>query len=226
MPVSIGIVIDNSSAMRDKREQVNQAVLHLIRASNPQDEIFGVNFTQNSYLDQDFTLDVTLLQRALRRSSMQGSTALYDAIVASVTHLRNNARLEKRLLLVITDGQGNMSQETLQEAIRYLGGKNGPVLYAIRLMGLEHQNRGREALQKLIDATGGSAFFPQSLTEDNGIAGAPEYDIRCQYTIAYKPQNQNSSGAYHPIAVEARAAGYGKFTVRTRTGYYKGESVR
>jgi Ca-activated chloride channel homolog len=226
VPVAIGILIDNSSSMRDKRDQVNQAVLNLIRASNPQDEIFVVNFSQNSYLDQDFTSDISLLERALHRTSMRGSTALYDAIVASATHLKNDARLEKKLLLVITDGEDNMSQETLPETVRYLGQKDGPALYAIGLRGLGLQNRGREALQKLSDATGGCAFFPQSLDEVNDIAGTLAHDIRRQYTIAYKPQNQNASASYHPILVEARATGYGKLTVRTRGGYYTGEVVR
>jgi Ca-activated chloride channel homolog len=122
----MGIVVDNSGSMRDKREKVNHAVLNLIRASNPQDEIFVVNFSQNSYLDQDFTSDVNLLQAALHQVSTQGSTALYDAVVASAVHLRNNPRLYKKILLVITDGQDNMSRETLQEAIRKLQPKQWP----------------------------------------------------------------------------------------------------
>ena len=116
MPVEIGIVVDNSGSMRDKRGQVSQAVMNLIRASNSQDQVFVVNFGQNPYLDQDFTSDVNLLQAALHQVSAKGSTALYDAIVASAVHLENNSRLSKKVLLVITDGQDNMSQETLQEA--------------------------------------------------------------------------------------------------------------
>jgi VWFA-related protein len=92
VPVAMGIVIDNSDSMRDKRDKVNQAVLNLIRASNPRDEIFVVNFSQNYYLDQDFTSDPGLLERALHQVSMQGSTVLYDAIVASAVHLKNNPR--------------------------------------------------------------------------------------------------------------------------------------
>jgi Ca-activated chloride channel homolog len=223
VPVAIGIVIDNSSSMRAKREQVNQAVLNLVRASNPQDEVFVVNFTQNAYLDQDFTSNVDLLERALHRTSMEGSTALYDAIVAAATHLSGNPRLEKKILLVITDGEDNMSQETLQEATRRLQQRNGPTLYAIGLRGTEFQ--GRDALAKLADATGGSAFFPDSTEQVNDITRALARDIRSQYTIAYRPQNQNASKTYHSIAVEAKSAGYGTLTVHTRNGYYTGESV-
>src|SRR5712675_977735 len=135
VPVAMGIVVDNSGSMRDKRDKVNQAVLNLIRASNSRDEIFVVNFSQTPYLDQDFTSDVNLLQTALHQVSTKGSTALYDAIVASDFHLRNNPHLDKKVLLVITDGQDNMSQETLQEAARKLQRVNGPTLYAVGLTG-------------------------------------------------------------------------------------------
>lgn len=224
VPLAMGIVIDNSGSMRPKREQVNQAVLNLIRASNPEDEIFVVNFSDNYYLDQDYTSDITLLQRALNRTTTRGSTALYDAIVASAEHLESNP-LQKKVLLVITDGEDNMSAETLEEAMRYLQGKNGPVVYAIGLMG-PGQPAGRQALQKIADATGGSAFFPDNRDEVSDVTLNLAHDLRRQYTLAYKPLKQTPNGAYHPVTVEARAPGYGKLTVRTRAGYYTGEQVR
>jgi len=116
----MGIVIDNSGSMREKRATVNEAVLDLIRASNPADEIFVVNFGTDFYLDQDFTSDTNLLRRALQRVSASGTTALYDAVVASDQHLTRAARLSKKVLLVITDGQDNASQETLREAVARL----------------------------------------------------------------------------------------------------------
>jgi Mg-chelatase subunit ChlD len=131
IPVAIGIVIDNSGSMRDKRAKVNQAVLNLVRASNPEDQVFVVNFSQTPYLDQDFTSDVNLLQTALHQVSSRGSTALYDAVVASDFHLRNNPRLDKKVLLVITDGQDNMSRDTLQDALRKLQSNKGATLYGI-----------------------------------------------------------------------------------------------
>jgi len=133
VPVAIGIVVDNSGSMRDKRAKVSQAVVNLLQASNPQDEIFVVNFSQTPYLDQDFTSNASLLQAALHQTSSRGSTALYDAVVASEVHLRNNPRLNKKVLLVITDGQDNMSRETLDQALRKLESNKGPTVYAIGL---------------------------------------------------------------------------------------------
>jgi Ca-activated chloride channel homolog len=220
IPVEIGIVVDNSGSMRDKRGQVNQAVLNLIRASNSEDQVFVVNFGQNPYLDQDFTSDVNLLQAALHQVSAKGSTALYDAIVASAVHLENNPRLSKKVLLVITDGQDNMSRATLQEASRRLQQANGPTIYAIGLLGSGLRGEGRDALQHLASSTGGVAYFPDSLDQVDNITRTVARDIRSQYILAFKPRNQNAKPEYQSLRVEARAPGYGKLTVRTRSGYY------
>lgn len=226
VPVAIGIVIDNSGSMRDKRARVNEAVMNLIRASNSQDEVFVVNFGQTPYLDQDFTSDPHLLEAALRQTSSRGSTALYDAVVASSVHLRNNPRLNKKALIVITDGQDNMSRETLQDAMRKLQSNKGATVYAIGLTDEGMSRSGRQALQDLATSTGGVAFFPQSLDEVNDITRNVARDIRSQYTIAYNP-GPNIGTGYQTIHVEAHAPGYARrLTVRTRNGYYPGETVR
>ena len=222
VPVAMGIVIDNSGSMRDKRDAVNRAVLSLIRASNPQDEIFVVNFSQNYYLDQDFTSDVRLLETALHQVSSSGSTALYDAIVASSVHLRNNPRLEKKVLLVITDGEDNMSQETLEEALARLQLKNGPTIYAIGLVGSGMQRRGKDALQKLAQDTGGVAYFPDSLNQVADITSTVAHDIRTQYMIAYRPKNREAKPDNGKVRVEAHAPGYAKLNVETRSAYAYG----
>jgi Ca-activated chloride channel homolog len=226
VPVSIGIVVDNSGSMRDKRQKISEAVLNLIRASNPQDESFVVNFDQTPYLDQDFTSDVSLLQTALHQVSARGTTALYDAVVASAAHLQNNPQLSKKVLLVITDGEDNMSRETLQEAIRLLQTKKGPTVYAIGLTDEGMTSVGRQALQSLAAATGGSAFFPQSINEVDAITRSVARDIRSQYTLAYNPGSGAGKSGYQTIRVEARAPGYGPLVVRTRGGYYPGEALR
>lgn len=225
VPVAIGIVVDNSGSMRDKRGKVNQAVLNLIRASNPQDEVFVVNFSQTPYLDQDFTSDVNLLQTALHQVSSRGSTALYDAVVASNVHLRNNPRLDKKVLLVITDGQDNMSRETLQDAMRKLQSNKGATLYAIGITDQGMSRPAREALRDLAASSGGVAFFPENLDEVNEITRAIAHDIRSQYALTYNP-GPNIGTAYQRIRVDAKGPARSHLTVRTRNGYYPGETVR
>lgn len=224
VPVAIGIVVDNSGSMRDKRDKVNQAVLNLIRASNSQDQVFVVNFGDKPYLDQDFTSNENLLRAALHQVAFHGSTALYDAVVASAVHLKADSSLEKKVLLVITDGEDNMSRETLQDAARKLEQQNGPVVYAIGLLGSEMQRSGRNALDDLAADTGGVAYFPDSLDQVDNITRTIAHDIRSQYRIAYKPTNQNIQPQFKSVQVDAHAPGYAKLVVRTRSGYYPPES--
>ena len=225
VPVAIGIVIDNSGSMRDKRARVNRAVMNLIRASNPEDEVFLVNFGQVPYLDQDYTSNPNLLEAALRQTSTRGSTALYDAVVASSVHLKNNPRLDKKVLLVITDGQDNMSRETLQDAMRKLQSNKGAAVYAIGLTDQGMSRQGREALQELASSTGGVAYFPQSLEEVDEITRSVAHDIRSQYSLTYNPGGAIGTG-YQRIRVEAKGPAHTRLTVRTRTGYYPGETMR
>jgi Ca-activated chloride channel homolog len=226
VPVAMGIVIDNSGSMRDKRTAVNDAVMDLIQASNSEDEVFVVNFSQNYYLDQDFTSNANLLRAALHQVTMKGSTALYDAIVASAVHLENNPRLQKKVLLVITDGQDNMSQDTLEEAARQVERANGPILYAIGLTGSGLSNQGRAALQELADRTGGVAFFPDTLADVNTIAREIARDVRSQYIIAYRPRKQGEKPSFQSIRVDAHAPGYAHLIVRTQSGYFNGSSPK
>jgi len=223
IPVAMGIVIDNSGSMREKRDKVNKAAINLVKSSNPQDEVFIVNFNDEYYLDQDFTADISKMREALEKVDTRGGTALYDAVVASAGHLKKNAKLEKRVLFVVTDGEDNESQESLEQAIRRLQEENGPTVYAIGLLGEEKQRRARKALQFMAEKTGGLAFFPKTLDEVDEISRTVAHDIRNQYTILYKPTNPKSSGGYRAIKVDAKAKGYGKLTVRTKSGYYAGQ---
>jgi VWFA-related protein len=222
IPVAVGIVIDNSGSMRDKRPAVNQAALNFVRSSNPQDEVFIVNFNDEYYLDQDFTSSIPQLKDALEKIEARGGTALYDAVVASAEHLKKNARLEKRVLLVVTDGEDNASRESLEQAVRRLQAENGPTVYTIGLLGGERQRRAHRALATIAEDTGGVAFFPKDLSEVDSITQEVAHDIRNQYTIGYRPTRPQSQGGYRSIKVIAHAHGYKKLQVRTRTGYYAG----
>jgi Ca-activated chloride channel homolog len=223
IPVAMGIVIDNSGSMREKRAKVNQAALNLVRSSNPQDEVFVVNFNDEYYLDQDFTNDLLKLKEALEKIDAKGGTALYEAVVASAEHLKRNARLERKVLFVVTDGEDNASRETLEQAVKQLQDENGPSVYAIGILGDEdHPKRAKRALEIIAQRTGGLAFFPKTLDEVDEISRQVAHDIRNQYTIGYKPTNPRASGGFRTIRVEAKAKGHGKLLVRTKSGYYAG----
>ena len=221
IPVAMGIVIDNSGSMREKRAKVNQAALNLVRASNAEDEVFVVNFNDEYYLDQDFTNDLLKLKEALEKIDAKGGTALYEAVVASAEHLKQNAHLDRKVLFVVTDGEDNASRETLEQAVKQLQEENGPQVYAIGILGdEEHPRKARKALEIIAQRTGGLAFFPKTLDEVDEISRQVAHDIRNQYTIGYKPTNPRSTGGFRQIRVEAKVKGHGKMTVRTKSGYY------
>jgi len=223
IPVAMGILIDNSGSMREKRAKVNQAALNLVRSSNPKDEVFVVNFNDEQYLDQDFTNNLLKLKEALEKIDARGGTALYDAVVASADHLKQNGRLEKKVLFVVTDGEDNASSETLERAVKQLQQENSPAIYAIGILGdEEHPRRAKKALEILCERTGGIAFFPKTLDEVDAISRTIANDIRNQYAIGYKPTTPKGAGGFRQVRVDAKAKGHGKLMVRTKSGYYAG----
>jgi Ca-activated chloride channel family protein len=225
IPISLGILVDNSGSMRTKRQAVNTAALDLVHYSNPDDESFVVNFSDEAYIDQDFTSSVSKLREGLGHIDSKGGTALYDAIMASADYLTKNAKRPKQVLLVITDGEDNASSTTLEETVRRIQDLQGPIIYSIGLLyddtgGGREAHRAKRALEMLSNETGGISFFPKNLDQVDAIAGEVAKDIREQYTIGYHSTKPISQGGFRAIHVEAKAKGYNKLTVRTKTGYY------
>ncbi len=225
-PVSMGILVDSSGSMRSKRGAVNAAALDLIRSSNPQDEAFIVNFSDEAFIDQDFTSDLNKLRDGLAHSDARGGTALYDAAVASADELSKGAKRPKQVILIITDGEDNASGLTLEQTIRRVQDLQGPIVYCIGLLfgedsGGREARTAKRALQLLSQETGGIAYFPRNLNEVDEIADEVARDIRSQYTIGYHATRPASLGGYRQVKVLAHASGAKKnLNVRTRSGYY------
>jgi len=225
LPVSIGLLIDASGSMYDKRAAVDQAAVDLIKLSNPADEEFLVDFSFEAYIDQDFTSDVSKLAQGLTYIKSSGGTAMYDALVASADYLTKNAKHPKQVLVIVTDGEDNASSATLEQAIRRIQDLDGPVIYSIGLLFGEDTDKresrhARRVLEQISEETGGQAYFPKSLKEVDGIAAEVAQDIRTQYTIGYRSTDPPSNGGYRQVHVEAKGKGFGKLTVRTRAGYF------
>ncbi len=223
IPVTVGLVIDNSGSMRDKRERVNTAALTFVKTSNPEDEVFVVNFNDDFYLDldKDFTNDIGELKDALERIDSRGGTALYDAIIGSLDHLRKGSR-DKKVLLLVTDGEDGMSRSSLEKAILEAQ-RSDAVIYAVGLLGSDRgkMKKARKALLAITQATGGLAFFPEAVSDAEAICTQVAHDIRNQYTLAYYPTNSRKDGTFRSVNVEViPPRGRGKLSVRTRTGYY------
>ncbi len=225
LPVSLGILIDSSGSMIDKRTAVNDASLNLIKLSNKEDEAFVVDFSWEAFIDQDFTSDITKLQQGLSYIKSSGETAIYDTVVDSADYLAKNAKHPKQVLVIVTDGDDNASSRTLDETIRRVQDLDGPVIYCIGLLFGDYMDKGearhaQRVLEALAEQTGGVAYFPKSVNEVNAVAAEVAQDIRTQYTISYHSTKSPTLGGYRQIHVLAKEKGYSRLDVRTRSGYF------
>ena len=219
VPVSMGLIIDNSASMRDKHERVASAALSMVKASNPDDEVFIINFNEEPNLTQEFTSDIGVLEKSLRGIQSRGETAMRDAMLLGIQHLRSRAKRDKRVLVVITDGEDNSSIATQQRLIEAAHQSNA-IVYGIGLLGGEQPEsaaRARKRLEELTNATGGRSWFPTDVGEIAAITPEIAHEIRNQYVVGYTPSDLTKDGKFRTITVEVNVPGA---TVRTRSGYY------
>jgi VWFA-related protein len=208
--------------MKSKRPDVIAAALAFARSSNPQDQMFVINFNERVSLglpgNVDFTDQVGSLEVALSRVDADGETALYDAIAAAFEHLKKGSR-DKKVLIVVSDGGDNASRHKLAE-IMALAGQPGVLIYTIGIFDEQDEDRNPGVLKRLAKQTGGEAFLPESLKDVTPVCERIARDIRNQYTIAYVPTNRKRDGTYRSVQVKASAAGSGRLTIRARAGYF------
>jgi VWFA-related protein len=222
VPVSMGILVDNSGSMNDKRARVAAAALALVKASNPDDEVFIVNFNDDPYLDQSFTHDTKKLEEALSRIDARGGTAMRNAISGAIDYMKTDAKLDKKVIVVVTDGNDNSSGETTLEQLLRKVRDSGVLVYSIGLLSEEEAREARaakRALNSLAETSAGAAYYPKDLAEVEKLTPEIAHEIRNQYTIAYSPLNENLDGSFRKIKVELSGQ-YKGATVRAKNGYY------
>jgi VWFA-related protein len=221
LPVTVGLVIDNSGSMGSKRADVIAAALSFARSSNPRDQMFVVNFNEHvSYglpAGIPFTDRRDQLQLALSAIRTIGETALYDAIATALDHLRQGS-CEKKVLILISDGGDNASKHTLAQIIE-MAKKSSAIIYTIGIFDEQDLDQNPGMLKRFAKETGGQAFFPGSSKDIPSICEQIARDIRNQYTLAYVPTISNRDDGYRVLDVRASAPGHGRLSVRTRTGY-------
>jgi len=220
VPVTVGIVIDNSGSMGPKRAEVIAAALAFASSSNPQDQMFLVNFNERVSFGLPhglpFTDQPAILRTAMGTVITNGKTALYDAVAAALDHLKLGDR-DKKVLIVVSDGADNASKLSKQQMLD-LAARSNAIVYGLGIYEPDDpDNRSpRDVLQQLAKASGGEAFFPETLREVQPICQRIANDIRNQYTISYVPTNQQTDGGYRTIQVRTNKSG---LKVITRTGY-------
>lgn len=224
IPVSMALVIDNSGSMREKRQAVEAAALALVKDSNPQDESCVINFNMDAYLDADFTNDIEKLRSGLERIDSRGETAMREAMRLAIEHLHDKGKRDKRVVIVVTDGNDNASAFTIEQLV-HLAQKDDILIYAIGLLDEEERSeamKAKRALSLLVQSTGGEVFYPKDLSQVDPVAHQVARDLRNQYYISYTPTNEALDGTYRPIKVVVKAPG--NPAARSRLGYWAKDS--
>jgi VWFA-related protein len=220
IPVTVGLVIDNSGSMRPKRAEVIAAALAFAASSNPQDQMFLVNFNEHVSFGLPrntlFTDNSDQLKTTMATVISNGKTALYDAVAIALEHLKRGNR-DKKVLIVVSDGADNASTHTKTQMLE-LANKSDAIIYALGIYEPDDPDRSPKVLSELVKASGGEAFFPESLRDVLPICERIAHEIRNQYTISYVPTNQKQDGTYRALQVRAATPKGGLF-VTTRVGY-------
>ena len=229
VPVTVGLVVDHSGSMGPKLAEVIAAARTFVQSSNPQDQMFVVNFNENVALGLPeaipFTASSAVLESAIGTPPATGRTSLYDAIAKASEHLQTGSR-DKKVLIVISDGGDNASMRSDLDQVVNMAERSSTIIYTIGIFDKEDPDQNPRVLKRLARTTGGEAFLPAQFSEVVAICGRIARDIRHQYTIGYVPINLARDGAYRAIRVVARAKGHGKLAVRTRAGYRAGGEPR
>ncbi|MGA3009079.1 MAG: VWA domain-containing protein [Terracidiphilus sp.] len=221
IPVTVGILVDNSGSMGPKRRDVIAAAMAFARSSNPEDQMFVVNFNDHVSFglpaNMPFTDKQDQLQVALSGITSIGETSLYDGLAVALEHLKQGTR-DKKVLILISDGGDNASKHSLAQIID-MAKHSATIIYAIGIFDEQDGDQNPGVLRRFAKETGGEAFFPESPRDITSICEGIARDIRTQYTLTYVPTIASQDGKYRTIEVKARARDRGRLSVRTRTGY-------
>lgn len=225
-PLSIGLVIDASGSMLENLDRLHTAAMTFVRESNPEDETSIVSFGSDVFLEQDFTGNKGTLSEALRGIRANGDTALYDAVILAAKFVQQNGTRDKKVLLVVSDGEDNKSKYTIQQALKAVGEAKISV-YTVGLLRsgtpdyLMYGDSGKKALKQLAEVTGGASFFPKTMNDVEEICTRIAHDLRNQYTIGYHPSNPKMDGSWRKVQVRLNSSqNAGSLKIRTKQGYY------
>ena len=227
-PVSMGLVIDTSGSMRPKIVTVSNAARGLIGQMRPEDEAFLAQFKTETEIVQEFTSSRRELENALGYLSVNGGTALLDAIIATADHAHEMGKRRRKALVVITDGVEKNSSVKEKEVIEVMKGDEVQIYLvgfvdedeSFSLFGASRAKKAKDLLIRLAEDSGGRAFFPTDVRETPAIAAQIAKDLRAQYVISYYPSNDKHDGSFHSVRVVVNHGDNRKLIARTRQGYY------
>ena len=225
VPVTVGLIVDHSSSMRHKLDEVIAAAHTFVHSSSPKDQMFVVNFNEKVTLGLSgaagFTDSSAELERAISRIPPGGMTALYDAVLRGQEQLQAGSR-DKKALIVISDGGDNASTHNLAEVLK-IAERSSALIYTIGIFDPDDEDKNPDILRRLARATGGDAFLPAKLDDVVGVCERIARDSATNTRIGYLSSNAAKPGVHRSIRVVARSGGNSKLVVRTRSGYIAGK---
>jgi Ca-activated chloride channel homolog len=221
-PATLGLVIDNSGSMANKRRDVINAALAFINASQRDDEMFIVDFNRRAWLalpaSMPFTNNISELRATLAETRTEGTTALYDALELSLNHLKDGTHQRKALVL-LSDGGDNASVLKLEEVLR-MAQQSSATIYCIGIYDPFAKDKNPGVLKKIAKVTGGESYFPTHSSDLQEIWRRVAGSIRAQYTIAYVSTNPAHDGLYRNVKITASGKRSRSLEVRSRPGYF------
>jgi len=224
-PASLGLLIDNSGSMRNKKTAVHDAALDFVNASSASDEMFVFYFDERVHMGLPsgipFTHDVNRMRSIFDRMVPGGRTALYDALAAGLAHIASGTR-DRRALIVFSDGGDNASRHRLDDVLQ-TARRSSATIYAIGMYDADDPDKNPGVLRKIADTSGGRAYFPKSLKDNEKVWGEIAGEIRSQYTIGFLPGRTVREGEFRNVKVEVGSRK--NLTVITRKGYSLPTSV-
>jgi Ca-activated chloride channel family protein len=220
-PVTIGLLVDNSSSMYRNRQRVVEAASEFARLINPRDELFVVHFNDRIVFglppSVPFTSDWATIQAAIARMASLGQTALHDAIFTGLSQL-DKGGMQRRVLILISDGGDNVSRRTFDEVIDRAR-RTDALIFSIAIIDDYSAESNLKALKDLATATGGEVWTPRRVHDVRSAFEQIAEDIRTGYTLGFASTNPSRDGKYRKIQVVVRDARGKKLSVRTRAGY-------
>jgi VWFA-related protein len=221
LPLRVGIMLDTSSSIRTRfKFEQDSAVDFFLQVLHADDRAFVEGFDVQTYLSQDYTQNIDLLDQGIHKLRPGGGTALYDSLYKTcrdqMLTLKPDLSVRKALILV-SDGDDNYSRSNMTDAIKMCQ-RAETIVYTISTDTSPTRGKGGDVLEAISHATGGQTFFPTKM-EDVALGFRDiETELRSQYSLEYRPAEFTQDGSFRTILL--RAVQSNKYTVRARTGYF------
>ena len=227
VPVTVGLVIDNSTSMITERELVTAGARAFAESSHPEDEMFAIVFNEHVRRGLPDTVPFTTnrlqLEASVNRFQTGGKTALYDAVIEGLNHL-DRGSYQKHVLVVLSDGGDNASRNTEKEMLDRVQMSNAIVYTVVDPDVFTPREGDTGVLKRLAKLSGGVAYFPRNRNEVVKDFEAIAGNIRRGYSIGYvPPYTQHVPNLTHRVKVLVRVPGRRDLSVRVRNEYMESD---